>query len=304
MLSVSARGGVGLSNAVRAVTQAVGGRTIAPTPTHPLLSQWEEREESLPSLIPCDYQDIAIDLATQPLPRPHTSYGLSQTMFKRQLSIGTGIGVGTQLRYYHNDIKIPSFDDVRKDSTRDPSRLAKESRDERRLPLDVVKVGVGVTGLIAAKKIVHTIVANLSPAASTLAMGVIEVDLNKIPEGTNITIKWNNKPVFVRHRTAEEVARERAQDIGELRDPQTDEVRSYAHTSGKWLIVMANCTHLGCVPIANQGNWGGYYCPCHGSHYDASGRIRKGPAPLNLEVPDHHIVEEENKLVLGIKAPA
>ena len=115
---------------------------------------------------------------------------------------------------------------------------------------------------------------------------------------------FSDKPVFVRHRTAEEIAKERAQDIKELRDPQTDEERAFADPSGKWLVVMANCTHLGCVPISNQGSWGGYYCPCHGSHYDASGRIRKGPAPLNLEVPDHHIKEEQNLLILGAKAPA
>ena len=108
--------------------------------------------------------------------------------------------------------------------------------------------------------------------------------------------------MFVRHRTAEEIARERAVDPKELRDPQRDEDRTVDPT-GKWLIVMANCTHLGCVPISHQGNWGGYYCPCHGSHYDAAGRIRKGPAPLNLEVPDHHF-PEENKMILGAKAPA
>ena len=91
------------------------------------------------------------------------------------------------------------------------------------------------------------------------------------------------KPVFIRRRTAKEIATERAVNIGELRDPETDEKRS---PTGEWLIVIGICTHLGCVPIPHKGDFGGYYCPCHGSHYDASGRIRKGPAPLNLEVPD------------------
>ena len=90
--------------------------------------------------------------------------------------------------------------------------------------------------------------------------------------------------MFVRHRTAEEIARERAIDVNQLRDPQSDEERC---PTGKWLIVLGICTHLGCVPIANQGDYYGYYCPCHGSHYDASGRVRKGPAPLNLEIPEH-----------------
>jgi len=293
-----------MAGAVRALTQAVGGQHIRPQPSEPLLSHWEEREHSLPDVLPYEYQWLDIDRLTAPVaPKHHTSYGLSQTLFRRQLTVGTGIGVGTQLRYYHNDIKIPSFDDYRRPSTKDPTRVAKESRDERRLPIDAVKIGVGVTGVIAVKKIASTIVANLAPAASTKALGIIDIDLSAIPEGKNVIVKWNGKPVFIRHRVAEEIAKERAQNVNDLRDPQTDEERSYGHSSGKWLVVMANCTHLGCIPIANQGDWGGYYCPCHGSHYDASGRIRKGPAPLNLEVPDHYVIEESNILMLGTKAP-
>lgn len=112
--------------------------------------------------------------------------------------------------------------------------------------------------------------------------------------GKNATFKWRGKPLFIRHRTADEVSRERSVDVGILRDPQKDEDRV---TKPEWLIVIGVCTHLGCVPIANAGDFGGYYCPCHGSHYDAAGRIRKGPAPLNLEVPAHEFVDESTLIV-------
>merc|ERR1712165_524481 len=110
-----------------------------------------------------------------------------------------------------------------------------------------------------------------------------------IPPGKNVTMKWRGKPLFVRHRTPEEIATEKAVSLDSLRDPQTDEERV---KNDKFLILIGVCTHLGCVPIANAGDFGGYYCPCHGSHYDASGRIRKGPAPLNLEVPYYEFKED------------
>lgn len=102
------------------------------------------------------------------------------------------------------------------------------------------------------------------------------------------------KPVFIRRRTQKEIDQERAVDISQLRDPEHDEKRA---PNPEWLVVVGICTHLGCVPIAGKGDFGGYYCPCHGSHYDASGRIRKGPAPANLEVPDH--VFDGDTLVIG-----
>ena len=99
--------------------------------------------------------------------------------------------------------------------------------------------------------------------------------------GKNMTFKWRGKPLFIRHRTAAEIEAEVSIDPNSLRDPQSDAERV---KDPEWLVILGVCTHLGCVPIANAGEFGGYYCPCHGSHYDASGRIRKGPAPLNLEV--------------------
>ena len=122
----------------------------------------------------------------------------------------------------------------------------------------------------------------------------MEVDLSAIPVGKNATIKWRGKPLFVRHRHQDEIDQVRAVATESLRDPESDEDRV---TDPKFLVVLGVCTHLGCVPIANSGDFGGYYCPCHGSHYDASGRIRKGPAPLNLEVPPYEFTTETTMVV-------
>lgn len=147
-----------------------------------------------------------------------------------------------------------------------------------------------VPTVYAAKSIVTSFVSSMSATADVLAMAKIEVKLSDIPEGKNAVFKWRNKPLFIRHRTEEEIARECETDVSTLRDQQHDSERA---EKPEWLIVLGVCTHLGCVPIANAGDYGGYYCPCHGSHYDASGRIRKGPAPLNLEVPAYTYLTED-----------
>lgn len=131
---------------------------------------------------------------------------------------------------------------------------------------------------------VMKIVGSLSASADVLALGTVEVDLGGVAEGTTTTIKWRGKPVFVKHRTAAEISTAAADDNSELKDPQADSDRT---KDPKWLIVIGICTHLGCVPTAGAGDFGAWFCPCHGSHYDLSGRIRKGPAPLNLEVPTY-----------------
>lgn len=135
----------------------------------------------------------------------------------------------------------------------------------------------------------------MSASADVLALAKIEIKLSDIPEGKSMTFKWRGKPLFVRHRTASEISAEESVNVSELRDPQPDNARCQRP---EWLVVLGVCTHLGCVPIANAGDFGGYYCPCHGSHYDASGRIRKGPAPLNLEVPAYQF-PEDNLLIVG-----
>jgi len=109
-------------------------------------------------------------------------------------------------------------------------------------------------------------------------------------------VKWRGKPVFIRNRTAAEIADAQQVDVGTLRDPETDADRV---VKDQWLIALGICTHLGCVPISNAGEYNGWFCPCHGSHYDTSGRIRKGPAPLNLEVPPYKFIENDTKLLIG-----
>ena len=126
-------------------------------------------------------------------------------------------------------------------------------------------------------------VGSMSASKDVLALASAEFDLGGIPEGNTITVKWRGKPVFIKHRTPEEIAECEAVDASSLRDPEADGVRVQ---NSEWLVCMAICTHLGCVPISNAGDYGGWFCPCHGSHYDTSGRIRKGPAPLNLEIPE------------------
>jgi ubiquinol-cytochrome c reductase iron-sulfur subunit len=145
---------------------------------------------------------------------------------------------------------------------------------------------VGVVGTALA---VWPFIHSMNPAADTLAMATTEVDLTPVAEGQSITVTWRGKPVFVRHRTAAEIEMARTTVVAELRDPQADDVRV---KKAEWLILVGVCTHLGCIPLGQKpadprGDFGGWFCPCHGSHYDTSGRVRKGPAPLNLKVPEY-----------------
>jgi ubiquinol-cytochrome c reductase iron-sulfur subunit len=134
----------------------------------------------------------------------------------------------------------------------------------------------------------------MNPAADILAVSATEVDLAPVAVGQRITVKWQGKPVFIDHRTDEEIARARADDHADLPDPATDASRVQ---KPEWLVVIGICTHLGCVPLGQKdtdprGEWGGWFCPCHGSVYDTSGRIRKGPAPKNLHLPPYKFVDE------------
>lgn len=138
-------------------------------------------------------------------------------------------------------------------------------------------------------------VLSMSASKDVLALASIEVDLSSIEPGTTVTVKWRGKPVFIRRRTEEDVKLANSVDVASLRDPQEDSVRV---KNPEWLVVIGVCTHLGCIPLPNAGDFGGWFCPCHGSHYDISGRIRKGPAPYNLEVPTYSFLDE-NKLLIG-----
>lgn len=155
---------------------------------------------------------------------------------------------------------------------------------------------MGVISASAAKSTVTGFLETMAASADVLALAKVELELNSIPEGKNVIIKWRGKPVFVRHRTEAEIKEAREEDWKKLRDPESDESRT---KKPEWLVMLGVCTHLGCVPIGESGDYGGWFCPCHGSHYDISGRIRKGPAPLNLEVPAHDFNEAEGKLIVG-----
>ncbi|OQO00258.1 Cytochrome b-c1 complex subunit Rieske, mitochondrial [Cryoendolithus antarcticus] len=154
---------------------------------------------------------------------------------------------------------------------------------------------MGGLSALGAKNTVQDFLVNMSASADVLAQAKVEVDLATIPEGKNVIIKWRGKPVFIRHRTADEIKEAEDTKWESLRDPQPDTERVQ---KPEWLIMVGVCTHLGCVPIGEAGDFGGWFCPCHGSHYDISGRIRKGPAPLNLEIPAYDF-PEEGALVIG-----
>lgn len=146
-----------------------------------------------------------------------------------------------------------------------------------------------------ARVAVVKFVASMSASADVLALASAEFELSDVPQGSTITVKWRGKPIFIKHRTPEEIAREEAVPMAYLRDQEEDADR---REKKEWLVVLGICTHLGCVPLSNAGEYGGWFCPCHGSHYDTSGRIRKGPAPLNLEIPPYKFIEE-TKIRIG-----
>lgn len=151
-------------------------------------------------------------------------------------------------------------------------------------------------GGIGAALAVWPFIDQMNPAADTLALASTEVDLSKIDVGQSITVIWRGKPVFVRHRTEKEIEEARDVDISTLPDPQTDADRV---EKPEWLIMVGVCTHLGCIPLGQKsgdpkGEFGGWFCPCHGSHYDTSGRIRKGPAPANLGIPSYTFLDDTN----------
>ncbi|XP_055681731.1 cytochrome b-c1 complex subunit Rieske, mitochondrial [Lutzomyia longipalpis] len=225
---------------------------------------------------------------------PATSATLNAQLPKQVVSVKSGPLVTTQVRFAHTDLQVPDFSAYRRDSVKKANR--KDDSAEDRKSFTYLVVGGSLVGsAYAAKALVTQFVSSMSASADVLALAKIEIKLSDIPEGKSATFKWRGKPLFIRHRTAEEIATEQSVPPSSLRDPQADSDRVQR---SEWLVVIGVCTHLGCVPIANAGDFGGYYCPCHGSHYDASGRIRKGPAPLNLEVP-FYTFPDDGTLIVG-----
>ncbi len=149
---------------------------------------------------------------------------------------------------------------------------------------DFLFIATGAVGAVGAGAAVWPLISQMSPDASTLALSSTEVDIGKIEEGQIVTIKWRGNPVFIRHRTAKEIQEAENTPMSDLIDPATDQSRAL---KSQWLIVSGVCTHLGCIPLGHQGSYDGWQCPCHGSVYDTSGRVRRGPAPKNLEVPPY-----------------
>lgn len=161
---------------------------------------------------------------------------------------------------------------------------------------DFIFIATGAMGAVGAALTVWPFIDQMNPAADTRALATTEVDLSKIEAGQQIVVTWQGKPVFVRHRTADEIAAAARDDYATLKDPATDAERIAQETgeAGKaeFIILQAACTHLGCVPTFAEGDFNGWFCPCHGSHYDTAGRIRRGPAPRNLDLAPYVYVND------------
>ena len=168
---------------------------------------------------------------------------------------------------------------------------------------DFLYIATGAVGAVGAASLAIPLIDQMNPSASVLALASIEVDLAPIEVGQSITVKWRGNPVIIRHRTANEIEEAKAVKISDLPDQDARNANVAAGSAAtdlnrvidgkeQYLIQLGVCTHLGCVPIGNEGEYGGWFCPCHGSHYDTAGRIRKGPAPENLHVPEYKYLSD------------
>lgn len=172
-----------------------------------------------------------------------------------------------------------------------------EAKTNRR---DFLYVATGAFGAVGAIGAIWPLIDSLNPTADVLGQASTEISLQPVEVGQRVTVKWRGQPVFIDRRTKSQIAAAVADDSAQLRDPQKDSERVQ---NAEWLIVIGICTHLGCVPLGQRdgdprGDWGGWICPCHGSQYDTSGRIRKGPAPKNLVVPPY-LLTPAVKVVIG-----
>ena len=163
--------------------------------------------------------------------------------------------------------------------------MSDQKKTKRRDFIFTASYTLGAVGVGSA---VWPLIDQMNPDASVKALASTEVDVSNIQPGQSITVLWRGKPVFIKRRTEEEIEEARKVDLKKLPHPEKDEGRA---KNPEWLVMLGMCTHLGCVPLGNKGEFGGWFCPCHGSHYDTSGRIRKGPAPKNLEIPKYEFVQ-------------
>ena len=167
-----------------------------------------------------------------------------------------------------------------------------EKKPERREFLFTASYAVGAVGVGA---VVWPLIDQMNPDASVKALASTEVDVSSVKPGNTITVLWRGKPVFIRRRTQDEISEARSVKMEDLIHPEKDEDRA---KNPEWLVMLGVCTHLGCVPLNDKGDYDGWFCPCHGSHYDTSGRIRKGPAPKNLEIPPYTF-KDDNTILIG-----
>ena len=174
---------------------------------------------------------------------------------------------------------------------------------------DFLYIATGAAGVVGLALVAWPFIDQMNPDASVRALASVEVDLAPIAEGQSITIKWRGNPVFVRHRSPKEIEEANAVSVADLPDPDArnanvpegdsaTDVNRVVGGKQQFLVMMGVCTHLGCVPLGQQGEYGGWFCPCHCSHYDTAGRIRKGPAPENLPVPKYEYVSD-TKIRIG-----
>ena len=168
-------------------------------------------------------------------------------------------------------------------------RVDKVAEPERRAFTYFMLSGARFAYASAARLLVVKLVGSMSASAEVLALAFSEFDLSQLEVGKAVTVKWRGKPIFIRKRSQAEIDKENAVPMAHLRDQETDEERAI---NQEFIVVIGICPHLGCVPLCDQGEYNGWFCPCHGSHYDLSGRIRKGPAPLNLEVPPYKYIQD------------
>jgi ubiquinol-cytochrome c reductase iron-sulfur subunit len=177
-----------------------------------------------------------------------------------------------------------------------PTALVNEDKKEpQKTRRDFLILATGAMGAVGTASFLYPFIRSMSPAHDVLAASTIEINLTPIAEGQAITALWRGKPLFIRHRTKKEIQEAQAAPLTKLIDPQEDQDRFKTHP--QWLVVVGVCTHLGCVPLGqkatdNRGEYGGWLCPCHGSEYDISGRVRRGPAPRNLEVPPYTFLND------------
>ena len=163
---------------------------------------------------------------------------------------------------------------------------------------DFLYIATGAVGAVGVAAALTPLISQMNPDASTIAAGApVEIDLAPIAEGQIVKVFWRSKPIFIFHRTKKEIEAAQKVNVADLRDPQSDAERvKKGHE--QWLVVIGICTHLGCIPLAHQGDYGGWFCPCHGSEYDTAGRIRQGPAPQNLHLPPYAFLTD-SKIQIG-----